>query len=158
MIAVRTGSSKHEHTPTVSLASPAAALPLQLHQVQSLGLVSKRVEAGKHAGRGRSELGQGLSQQHAFLSSPKGKFWSEIGTVSLILNQISSTGAEIEGKHPPAPRQCLSHLAALSPSLLAGMYSGFLPCFGPSFLTLHGGKKAPFQIQEEGAVSLSCQL
>nr|KAF6301287.1 fer-1 like family member 5 [Pipistrellus kuhlii] len=59
---------------------------------------------------------------------PKGKFWSEIGTVSLILNQISSTGAEIEG-----------------------MYSGFLPCFGPSFLTLHGGKKAPFQIQEEGA-------
>ncbi|XP_027988522.2 fer-1-like protein 5 [Eptesicus fuscus] len=59
---------------------------------------------------------------------PKGKFWSEIGTVSLILNQISSTGAEMEG-----------------------MYSGFLPCFGPSFLTLHGGKKAPFQIQEEGA-------
>ncbi|KAK2508564.1 hypothetical protein MC885_016404, partial [Smutsia gigantea] len=30
------------------------------------------------------------------------------------------------------------------------MYSGFLPCFGPSFLTLHGGKKAPFRIQEEG--------
>nr|KAF6273936.1 fer-1 like family member 5 [Myotis myotis] len=59
---------------------------------------------------------------------PKGKFWSEIGTVSLVLNQISSTGAEIEGT-----------------------YSGFLPCFGPSFLTLHGGKKAPFQIQEEGA-------
>uniref|UniRef100_A0A8C7BKZ9 Fer-1 like family member 5 n=1 Tax=Neovison vison TaxID=452646 RepID=A0A8C7BKZ9_NEOVI len=29
------------------------------------------------------------------------------------------------------------------------MYSGFLPCFGPSFLTLRGGKKAPFRIQEE---------
>ncbi|XP_023396913.2 LOW QUALITY PROTEIN: fer-1-like protein 5 [Loxodonta africana] len=51
----------------------------------------------------------------------------EIGTVSLSLNQISSTGAEMEG-----------------------VYSGFLPCFGPSFLTLHGGKKAPFRIQEEG--------
>ncbi|GAB5569567.1 fer-1-like protein 5 isoform X11 [Prionailurus iriomotensis] len=35
------------------------------------------------------------------------------------------------------------------------MYSGFLPCFGPSFLTLHGGKKAPFRIQEEDIVSLS---
>uniref|UniRef100_A0A8D2EXC8 Fer-1 like family member 5 n=1 Tax=Theropithecus gelada TaxID=9565 RepID=A0A8D2EXC8_THEGE len=52
----------------------------------------------------------------------------EIGTASLSLNQISSTGEEIEGA-----------------------YSGFLPCFGPSFLTLHGGKKAPFRIQEEGA-------
>nr|XP_008006206.2 fer-1-like protein 5 isoform X18 [Chlorocebus sabaeus] len=52
----------------------------------------------------------------------------EIGTASLSLNQISSTGEEIEG-----------------------VYSGFLPCFGPSFLTLHGGKKAPFRIQEEGA-------
>nr|XP_020021559.1 fer-1-like protein 5 [Castor canadensis] len=51
----------------------------------------------------------------------------EIGTVSLSLNQISSSGEEIEG-----------------------MYSGFLPCFGPSFLTLRGGKKAPFRIQEEG--------
>ncbi|XP_025209289.1 fer-1-like protein 5 [Theropithecus gelada] len=53
----------------------------------------------------------------------------EIGTASLSLNQISSTGEEIEGA-----------------------YSGFLPCFGPSFLTLHGGKKAPFRIQEEGAL------
>ncbi|XP_008060170.2 fer-1-like protein 5 [Carlito syrichta] len=52
----------------------------------------------------------------------------EIGTASLSLNQISSTGEEIEG-----------------------VYSGFLPCFGPSFLTLHGGKKAPFRISEEGA-------
>ncbi|XP_075418791.1 fer-1-like protein 5 [Tenrec ecaudatus] len=51
----------------------------------------------------------------------------EIGTASLSLNQISSTGAELEGA-----------------------YSGFLPCFGPSFLTFHGGKKAPFRIQEEG--------
>ncbi|XP_045139771.1 fer-1-like protein 5 [Echinops telfairi] len=51
----------------------------------------------------------------------------EIGTASLALNQISSTGAEMEGA-----------------------YSGFLPCFGPSFLTFHGGKKAPFRIQEEG--------
>ncbi|KAF6270415.1 fer-1 like family member 5 [Rhinolophus ferrumequinum] len=56
----------------------------------------------------------------------------EIGTASLSLNQISSTGAEMEG-----------------------MYSGFLPCFGPSFLTLHGGKKAPFQIQEDGTNSPS---
>jgi hypothetical protein len=38
------------------------------------------------------------------------------------------------------------------------MYSGFLPCFGPSFLTLRGGKKAPFRIQEEGTVSFSSQL
>lgn len=111
-------------------------------------------------GRGKSELGHGLSQQYAFLSSPKGKFWSEIGTVSLVLNQISSTGAEIEGKQLPlpSPLQCFLHVATFSPSLLAGMYSGFLPCFGPSFLTLRGGKKAPFQIQEEGAVRLSCQL
>ncbi|XP_066123860.1 fer-1-like protein 5 [Saccopteryx bilineata] len=61
------------------------------------------------------------------LDGYKRNTWNEIGTVSLSLNQISSTGAETEG-----------------------MYSGFLPCFGPSFLTLHGGKKAPFQIQEEG--------
>ncbi|XP_040849283.1 fer-1-like protein 5 [Ochotona curzoniae] len=53
----------------------------------------------------------------------------EIGTASLPLNQISSTGEEIEG-----------------------MYSGFLPCFGPSFLILHGGKKAAFRNQEEGCV------
>ncbi|XP_069849711.1 fer-1-like protein 5 [Dipodomys merriami] len=51
----------------------------------------------------------------------------EIGTASLFLNQISSTGEEIEG-----------------------LYSGFLPCFGPSFLVFRGGKKAPFRIQEEG--------
>ncbi|KAJ1078043.1 hypothetical protein K5549_011370 [Capra hircus] len=31
----------------------------------------------------------------------------------------------------------------------SGMYSGFLPCFGPSFLTLRGGKKAPFRMKEE---------
>lgn len=58
----------------------------------------------------------------------------------------------------PAPVQHLSRLATLSPSLPAGMYSGFLPCFGPSFLTLHGGKKAPFRIEEESAVSISYQL
>ncbi|XP_016074714.1 PREDICTED: fer-1-like protein 5 [Miniopterus natalensis] len=63
------------------------------------------------------------------LDCPKGSCSGEIGTVSLVLNHISSTGAEVEG-----------------------MYSGFLPCFGPSFLTLHGGKKAPFRIQEEGAI------
>ncbi|XP_055985030.1 fer-1-like protein 5 [Sorex fumeus] len=57
-----------------------------------------------------------------------GKTQREIGTVRLYLNQISSTGAELEG-----------------------MYSGFLPCFGPGFLILHGGEKAPFRIQEEGA-------
>ncbi|XP_054441637.1 fer-1-like protein 5 [Pteronotus mesoamericanus] len=62
------------------------------------------------------------------LDCSKGNCRNEIGTVSLFLNQISSTGAELEGT-----------------------YSGFLPCFGPSFLTLHGGKKAPFQIQEEGS-------
>uniref|UniRef100_A0A8C9ANG7 Fer-1 like family member 5 n=1 Tax=Prolemur simus TaxID=1328070 RepID=A0A8C9ANG7_PROSS len=61
----------------------------------------------------------------------------EIGTASLFLNQISSTGEEIEGKQSPGRYLPLS--------------SGFLPCFGPSFLTLHGGKKAPFRIQEEGA-------
>ncbi|XP_076990834.1 fer-1-like protein 5 [Tamandua tetradactyla] len=52
----------------------------------------------------------------------------EIGTARLLLSQISSTGSEAEGS-----------------------YSGFLPCFGPSFLTLRGGKKAPFRVQEEGA-------
>ncbi|XP_072807511.1 fer-1-like protein 5 isoform X3 [Vicugna pacos] len=62
------------------------------------------------------------------LDCPRNKCRNEIGTVSLSLNQISSTGAEIEG-----------------------MFSGFLPCFGPSFLTLRGGKKAPFRIQEEDA-------
>ncbi|XP_061067067.1 fer-1-like protein 5 [Eubalaena glacialis] len=62
------------------------------------------------------------------LDCPENKCHDEIGTVSLSLNQISSTGAEIEG-----------------------MYSGFLPCFGPSFLTLRGGKKAPFRIKEEDA-------
>ncbi|XP_024427595.2 fer-1-like protein 5 [Desmodus rotundus] len=62
------------------------------------------------------------------LDCAKSNCRDEIGTVSLSLNQISSTGAEMEGT-----------------------YSGFLPCFGPSFLTLHGGKKAPFQIQEEGS-------
>ncbi|XP_014647127.1 PREDICTED: fer-1-like protein 5 [Ceratotherium simum simum] len=63
------------------------------------------------------------------LDCPKNSCRDEIGTVSLSLNQISSTGAETEG-----------------------MYSGFLPCFGPSFLTLRGGKKAPFRIQEEGSI------
>ncbi|XP_035308371.1 fer-1-like protein 5 isoform X2 [Cricetulus griseus] len=53
--------------------------------------------------------------------------WEVIGSASLCLNQISSTGEEIQG-----------------------MYSGFLPCFGPSFLTLRGGKKAPFRIPEDG--------
>uniref|UniRef100_A0A3Q1MPC9 Fer-1 like family member 5 n=1 Tax=Bos taurus TaxID=9913 RepID=A0A3Q1MPC9_BOVIN len=60
------------------------------------------------------------------LDCPRNRCNDEIGTVSLSLNQISSTGAEIEG-----------------------MYSGFLPCFGPSFLTLRGGKKAPFRMKEE---------
>ncbi|XP_008542602.1 fer-1-like protein 5 [Equus przewalskii] len=63
------------------------------------------------------------------LDCPRNNCRDEIGTVSLSLNQISSTGAETEG-----------------------MYSGFLPCFGPSFLTLYGGKKAPFRIQEEGTI------
>ncbi|XP_036080949.1 fer-1-like protein 5 [Rousettus aegyptiacus] len=62
------------------------------------------------------------------LDCTKSNCQDEVGTASLSLNQISSTGAEMEG-----------------------MYSGFLPCFGPSFLTLHGGKKAPFQIEEESA-------
>ncbi|KAM9212099.1 LOW QUALITY PROTEIN: fer-1-like protein 5 [Dugong dugon] len=61
------------------------------------------------------------------LDCPKKDCRDEIGSVSLSLNQISSTGGEMEG-----------------------VYSGFLPCFGPSFLTFHGGKKAPFRIQEEG--------
>ncbi|XP_037663567.1 fer-1-like protein 5 [Choloepus didactylus] len=52
----------------------------------------------------------------------------EIGTACLHLSQISSTGAETEGG-----------------------YSGFLPCFGPGFLILRGGRKAPFRVQEEGA-------
>ncbi|KAM5227805.1 fer-1-like protein 5 [Ctenodactylus gundi] len=61
------------------------------------------------------------------LDCPRNDCADEVGTATLPLSQISSTGQEIEG-----------------------MYSGFLPCFGPSFLTLRGGKKAPFRIQEEG--------
>ncbi|XP_041511848.1 fer-1-like protein 5 [Microtus oregoni] len=57
--------------------------------------------------------------------------WDEIGSASLCLNQISSTGEEIQG-----------------------MYSGFLPCFGPSFLTLRGGKRARFRTPEEGTCIL----
>nr|XP_003471747.2 fer-1-like protein 5 [Cavia porcellus] len=52
----------------------------------------------------------------------------EIGAASLSLSHISSTGEEIEG-----------------------LYSGFLPCFGPCFLPLHGGPQAPMRIQEEAA-------
>ena len=108
-----------------------------------------------------SEPGWGTHLQAVFLSSPRDKCSDEIGTASLSLNQISSTGAEIEGKQapralPPAPlppESALSH-----PFLLVGMYSGFLPCFGPSFLTLRGGKKAPFRMKEEDPVSFSCQL
>ncbi|XP_021053268.1 fer-1-like protein 5 [Mus pahari] len=57
----------------------------------------------------------------------KHKCQDEIGSASLCLSQISSTGEEIQG-----------------------MYSGFLPCFGPSFLTLRGGKKPPFRTSEDG--------
>ena len=139
----------------------AASLPLQLHQVQSLGLVSNWVEAGRHTREEEIRTGLGLYLQGVFLSSPRNRCNDEIGTVSLSLNQISSTGAEIEGKQapcalPPAPlppEPALSH-----PFPLAGMYSGFLPCFGPSFLTLRGGKKAPFRMKEEDPVSFLCQL
>ncbi|KAL1771885.1 fer-1 5 [Sigmodon hispidus] len=55
----------------------------------------------------------------------------EIGSASLCLNHISSTGEEIQG-----------------------MYTGFLPCFGPSFLTIRGGKKPPFRTPEEGTCIL----
>ncbi|XP_055462731.1 fer-1-like protein 5 [Psammomys obesus] len=65
------------------------------------------------------------------LDGSKHNYQDEIGSASLCLNQISSTGEEIQG-----------------------MYSGFLPCFGPSFLNLHGGKKARFRIPEEGACIL----
>ncbi|ELR59346.1 Fer-1-like protein 5 [Bos mutus] len=41
------------------------------------------------------------------------------------------------------------HLTTSSSESWTGMYSGFLPCFGPSFLTLRGGKKAPFRMKEE---------
>ncbi|XP_019065151.1 fer-1-like protein 5 isoform X2 [Fukomys damarensis] len=58
---------------------------------------------------------------------------AEIGTASLSLGHISSSGAEI-----------------------GGLYSGFLPCFGPSFLPLHGGPKARLRIQEQGTCSLCC--
>uniref|UniRef100_A0A8C6QPE9 Fer-1 like family member 5 n=1 Tax=Nannospalax galili TaxID=1026970 RepID=A0A8C6QPE9_NANGA len=61
------------------------------------------------------------------LDCSRGDCQEEVGKVSVCLNHISSTGQEIEG-----------------------MYSGFLPCFGPSFLILRGGKKAPFRIPEEG--------
>ncbi|XP_062065881.1 fer-1-like protein 5 isoform X1 [Lepus europaeus] len=63
------------------------------------------------------------------LDCPRNDCQNEIGTVSLSLNQISSTGEEIEG-----------------------MYSGFLPCFGPSFLILHGGKRAAFSMREKDCV------
>lgn len=61
-----------------------------------------------------------------FLSSPKNSCRDEIGTVSLFLNQISSTGAEIEGKQSPShhhptpltshPRPCLLPLSYLAPT------------------------------------------
>ena len=115
----------------------------------------------KNNGQEDPEPGWGAHLQAVLLSSPRDKCSDEIGTASLALNQISSTGAEMEGKQapralPPAPlppESALSH-----PFLLAGMYSGFLPCFGPSFLTLRGGKKAPFRMKEEDPVSFSCQL
>ncbi|MBZ3885416.1 Fer-1-like protein 5 [Sciurus carolinensis] len=91
------------------------------------------------------------------MNCPKQNCWDEIGTVSLCLNQISSSGEEIEGKKSPDPTSrtlpTRSHLR--SPSLLPGMYSGFLPCFGPSFLTLRGGKKAPFRIYGDTVSSSS---
>nr|XP_027775573.1 fer-1-like protein 5 [Marmota flaviventris] len=63
------------------------------------------------------------------LNCPKQNCWDEIGTVTLCLNQISSSGELIEG-----------------------MYSGFLPCFGPCFLTLRGGKKPPFRIYADPCI------
>ncbi|XP_012582790.1 PREDICTED: LOW QUALITY PROTEIN: fer-1-like protein 5 [Condylura cristata] len=56
----------------------------------------------------------------------------EIGSATVNFNHIFSTGAEVEGT-----------------------YSGFLPCFGPSFLILRGGKKAPFRIQNRDTTFLS---
>lgn len=47
-------------------------------------------------------MGQG-SACSTFLSSTKSNCQDEVGTARLSLNQISSTGAEMEGKQVPGP-------------------------------------------------------
>ncbi|GAB1284876.1 Fer-1-like protein 5 [Apodemus speciosus] len=49
---------------------------------------------------------------------------------------------------------CPASLATSNSESWTGMYSGFLPCFGPSFLTLRGGRKPPFRTTEEGTCIL----
>lgn len=52
---------------------PAAPLPLQLHQVQSLGLVSNQVEAGKQAGEGKIGAGSGAQPAVCVSLQPQGQ-------------------------------------------------------------------------------------
>ncbi|KAG8509687.1 Fer-1-like protein 5, partial [Galemys pyrenaicus] len=52
----------------------------------------------------------------------------------------------------PSPCRCPASPPTSSSESWIGMYSGFLPCFGPSFLTLHGGKKAPLRIQNKDTI------
>lgn len=64
----RTGPYEYEARTHCSLHLPsAAALPLQLHQAQSLGLVSNWVETEKHAGEEKFGAGPGLSLQYVSL-------------------------------------------------------------------------------------------
>lgn len=132
--------------------------------------MSKQARGRPKLWGGRGRAGPGGSHCSVFPSS-KHNCQDEIGSASLCLSQISSTGEEIQGE------QTLGPLPSWDPSLpgtppftpfppkplsslylLSGMYSGFLPCFGPSFLTLRGGKKLPFRTTEEGTVSFSCPL
>lgn len=146
--------------PLCLLPPPAAALPLQLHQVQSLRLVSNWVGAGRHGGEGKIRNGSGAQIAVCFSPAPRATAGMKLGLSACPSTRSRPQELKWKASNPPtatSPNPCFSHLATLSSSLLVGTYSGFLPCFGPSFLTLHGGKKAPFQIQEEGSVSFLCQ-
>lgn len=155
----RTGLYEYEaHTHCSPHLPSAATLPLQLHQAQSLGLVSSLVETEKHAGEEKFGTGPGAQPAVRFSPAPRATARMRSELPACLSTRSHPPEQKWKASKLPTPIQHLSRLAALSPSLPAGMYSGFLPCFGPSFLTLHGGKKAPFQIEEESAVSISCQL
>uniref|UniRef100_G1R8D5 Fer-1 like family member 5 n=1 Tax=Nomascus leucogenys TaxID=61853 RepID=G1R8D5_NOMLE len=68
-----------------------------------------------------------------------------------VLDWLKHTGKEEMRAGPGAQPEERDRRQAKPRAHFPRVYSGFLPCFGPSFLTLHGGKKAPFRIQEEGA-------
>uniref|UniRef100_K7G595 C2 domain-containing protein n=1 Tax=Pelodiscus sinensis TaxID=13735 RepID=K7G595_PELSI len=66
-----------------------------------------------------------------------------LGTTDISLSQVSSMGAEIEGKGSGRTLRAgfLRGPLALSPPSLGSRGFLFLPCFGPSFLTLYGSPR-----------------